>query len=96
MAKSKGVGDVIAKATKAIGIEPCEGCLKRKELLNKLFPFKRVSKITNNHKKKLAELDSLKDSELIELYNDIFNTQLESLPANVKNAVINDLKKIIE
>jgi hypothetical protein len=37
---SKGVGDTIAKMTKAIGIKPCGGCKKRQEWLNKKFPYK--------------------------------------------------------
>ena len=49
--KSKGLGDIIEKITKATGIKavtevvskvtkkPC-GCKKRKEALNKKFPYK--------------------------------------------------------
>lgn len=29
--KVKGVGDVIAKVTEAVGIVPCDGCNERKE-----------------------------------------------------------------
>lgn len=36
----RGLGDVVAKATKAVGIQPCEGCKKRQEALNKLVSFK--------------------------------------------------------
>lgn len=38
---SKGLGDTIAKATKAIGINQTKdcGCQKRQELLNKLVPY---------------------------------------------------------
>lgn len=38
-AKSRGLGDTIAKVTKAIGIKPCGGCKKRQEKLNELFPY---------------------------------------------------------
>ena len=38
----KGLGDVIASATKALGVRPCSGCQKRQATLNKLVPFKRV------------------------------------------------------
>ena len=38
--KSRGLGDSIAKATKAIGIKPCGGCKKRRDKLNELFPYK--------------------------------------------------------
>ena len=49
MAKSKGLGDTIEKITKATGIKhiveqvsggDC-GCGKRKEKLNKIFPYKK-------------------------------------------------------
>ena len=33
-----GLGDVIAKATKAVGFEPCVGCEERRKKLNRLFP----------------------------------------------------------
>lgn len=35
----RGLGDVVAAATSAVGIKPCGGCKKRQEALNKLFPF---------------------------------------------------------
>ena len=35
----RGLGDVIASATKAVGIKPCGGCRKRQEKLNQLVPF---------------------------------------------------------
>ena len=34
-----GLGDVIARATSAVGIKQCGGCKKRQEALNKLIPF---------------------------------------------------------
>lgn len=37
--KIRGLGDVVAKATSAVGIKPCGGCKKRQEALNKMFPF---------------------------------------------------------
>jgi len=38
-AKSKGLGDTIAKITTKIGIKPCGGCKKRQQKLNKMFPY---------------------------------------------------------
>lgn len=38
----RGLGDVIASATKALGIKPCGGCKKRQNALNKAVPFKPV------------------------------------------------------
>ena len=35
----RGIGDVIARMTKAVGIAPCDSCKKRQESLNKMFPF---------------------------------------------------------
>jgi hypothetical protein len=37
--KMRGLGDVIAAGTKAIGIQPCGGCKERQEALNKMVPF---------------------------------------------------------
>jgi len=38
---SRGLGDTIAKATRAVGIKPCGGCKKRQAALNKLLPYRR-------------------------------------------------------
>lgn len=38
---SRGLGDTIAKITKAVGIKPCGGCKKRQERLNKAVPYKQ-------------------------------------------------------
>jgi hypothetical protein len=40
----RGVGDLIARATKAVGIQPCQGCQKRQEALNAIMPFKDAQK----------------------------------------------------
>ena len=37
--KSRGLGDTVAKLTKAVGIKPCGGCEERRRKLNSLFPF---------------------------------------------------------
>jgi len=50
MAKSKGLGDTVEKFTKFTGLKPLVkkmsgskdcGCDKRKETLNKKFPYKK-------------------------------------------------------
>jgi len=33
-----GLGDVVAGATKAVGIKPCGGCAKRQAALNRATP----------------------------------------------------------
>lgn len=37
--KMRGAGDLVERATKALGIPTCGGCAKRKALLNKILPF---------------------------------------------------------
>ena len=39
--KSRGLGDVVAKVTSAVGVKPCGKCKERQAKLNKLVPFKR-------------------------------------------------------
>lgn len=39
----EGAGDVIKKLTGFMGIQPCGGCQKRAEALNKLLPVRRRS-----------------------------------------------------
>ena len=36
-----GLGDVIKRATGAVGIKPCGGCLKRADALNQWVSFSR-------------------------------------------------------
>jgi len=98
MSKSKGLGDSIAKLTEAVGIKPCVGCKKRKNILNKLFPFKQVNALNRSQIKLMAIVESLSDMELITIYNDAFNTaiEIENFTENVRNAVINDLKTLYD
>jgi len=37
--KVRGLGDIVAKATKTVGIKPCGPCKKRQRLLNKIAPM---------------------------------------------------------
>ena len=37
---SRGLGDTVAKVTKAIGVKPCGRCQKRQQKLNEMFPYK--------------------------------------------------------
>lgn len=47
--ESKGLGDTIAKITKAIGIKPCGGCKKRQEWLNEKIPYNQDSVDSSNN-----------------------------------------------
>lgn len=35
----RGLGDVVAAVTSAVGIKPCGGCKQRQALLNRAVPF---------------------------------------------------------
>lgn len=35
----RGLGDVVARVTKAVGIPPCPGCERRRADLNRAVPF---------------------------------------------------------
>lgn len=55
----QGFGDIIEKVTEATGIKAivgdCVECSERKFLLNRLFPFKRVTKLmTEEHKEEFV------------------------------------------
>tara|TARA_R100001086_G_scaffold249990_1_gene192319 strand:+ start:708 stop:1076 length:369 start_codon:yes stop_codon:yes gene_type:complete len=88
--ESKGLGDTIEKVFKATGIDKVAkkvlgddcGCEKRKEALNKAFPYKNVRQFTDDELKiYLDVLPRLKNntisgqdqSILVKLYNKIFN-----------------------
>ena len=38
---TRGLGDVVAKVTSAVGVKPCGKCKQRQAKLNKLMPFRR-------------------------------------------------------
>lgn len=78
---SIGLGDVVAKITSAIGIEPCESCLERKAKLNKAYSFLRAVKrdITDEEIKYLKDIESSKkidnSQKFVNLFNEIFGTR---------------------
>ena len=39
--KARGLGDVVAMALHKVGVPACESCKRRRDKLNKAFPFKR-------------------------------------------------------
>lgn len=36
---ARGLGDIVAKVTKAVGLRTCGGCERRRKALNKMFNF---------------------------------------------------------
>jgi ABC-type thiamine transport system ATPase subunit len=90
--KSKGLGDTIAKITKATGIdkvakfiagEDC-GCDERKEKLNKLFPYAKPLCLTEDEfntldtyfKQNTNTLTSDEQTSLIAINNRVLNQKL--------------------
>jgi len=88
--QSKGVGDTVAKITKATGVdklvkfiagEDC-GCDERQVKLNKLFTYKNINCISEDDyiylsdfvDSKTNKTTSQQRARLISIYNNIFNT----------------------
>ena len=86
--KSKGLGDSLEKAFKATGIDKVAkavlgddcGCEKRKQALNKIFPYARP--ITDDELKvylevlprlKSGQINGQDNATLTKLYNKVFN-----------------------
>jgi hypothetical protein len=104
--KIKGVGDVIAAITTAIGIEPCEGCEKTRKKLNGLYPF-GIEEFTDNEKEYLdtffsedkQELNSTEQKEILDIYFRVFRVKPFEPCINcsgVWKSIIKKLKKAYE
>jgi hypothetical protein len=94
MTKSKGLGDTIAKITKATGIdkvakkvlgEDC-GCDERRDKLNKMFPYKKVRQFTPDEM-------SIYESIMPNIKNDIIKAQDQANLVKLYNKVFNANKK---
>ena len=114
--KSKGLGDTIEKITEATGIKKVVeavseatglncGCEGRKELLNKLFPYKKPECLNDIDKEYLINFFSTSNNQLtpkqqtriIEIYKNVFNQNIS--PSNCGSCWrdrINELKKVYE
>ena len=102
--KIKGLGDVVATVTSAVGIEPCEGCKKRQEKLNKLIPFGTKDLIEEQKiylqeffANEPTELTPTQQKELIGIYFDAY--QLKPFTpctgcSGVWKSIIKKLKKL--
>ena len=102
--KIKGLGDVVATVTDALGIEPCDGCKKRQESLNKLVPF-GTKDLTDEQKqylneffsKEQTELTPTQQKELIGIYFDVYQIK-PFVPctgcSGVWKSIIKKLKKL--
>lgn len=93
---SAGLGDSIAKLTTALGILPCQGCNKRKALLNKVFPWlKQKRDFTEEEILFLQELGtrttmtSEESKELFRIYNEVTGSRVQQClcPGTVKQLI---------
>jgi len=110
--KSKGLGDSIEKITKATGIKAAVdkvaevfdfdcGCAERKEILNRIFPYK-VECLTEQEYNYLKEfnfniniLDSNHKNKLLAIYNRVFNKKRKMTNCvSCWREIIGDLQKI--
>ena len=109
--KSEGLGDTIAKITKATGIdkavkfiagEDC-GCDKRKETLNKMFPYRKPNCLEESEydvlnaffKRKTTMLSANEQRELLKISNRIFNEKKQSSSCgSCVNTMVQRLKRL--
>jgi NAD(P)H-nitrite reductase large subunit len=114
--KAKGLGDTVEQITKATGIKKVVeaiseatgvdcGCGERKELLNKLFPYKQAECLNDEDNKWLTQFFSVTNNQLtpkqqnkiIDIYKNVFNQEIN--PSNCASCWrdrINELKKIYD
>jgi NAD(P)H-nitrite reductase large subunit len=114
--KSKGLGDTIEQITEATGIKKVVdaiseatgvdcGCGERKELLNKLFPYKQAECLKDEDNEWLTNFFSTTNNQLtpkqqnriIDIYKNVFNQNIQ--PSNCGSCWrdrINELKKIYD
>ena len=112
--KSKGLGDTIEKITEATGIKTVVeaiseatgidcGCGERKDLLNKLFPYKHAECLSDEDNEWLTNFFSITNNQLTpkqqnkvtEIYKNVFNEKIQ--PSNCGSCwrdKINELKTI--
>ena len=114
--KSKGLGDTVEKITKATGIKAVVdaiseatgidcGCGERKDLLNKMFPYKQTECINDVDNEWLTNFFSTTNNQLTpkqqnrvtEIYKNVFNENIQ--PSNCGSCwrdKINELKQVYE
>lgn len=114
--KSKGLGDTIERITEATGIKAVVeavseatgldcGCDARKDVLNKLFPYKQTECLTEEDNEYLTNFFSVtnnqltpkQQSKITEIYKNVFNQDIQ--PSNCGSCWrdrINELKKVYQ
>ncbi len=98
----EGFGDTIAKITKFFGIEPCEPCNKRKEFLNKKYPYlvpkEDITEEEYNFIVSINEKNKITNDEIEKLfitYNKLFGRKVKKCmcPSVIKR-MLEDITKI--
>ena len=114
--KSKGLGDTVEQITKATGIKKVVdaiseatgvncGCGERKDLLNKLFPYKQTECLNDEDNEWLTQFFSVTNNQLTpkqqtritEIYFNVFNQKIQ--PSNCGSCwrdKVNELKRFHE
>jgi NAD(P)H-nitrite reductase large subunit len=114
--KPKGLGDTVEKITKATGIKKVVdaiseatgidcGCGERKDLLNKIFPYKQTECINDVDNEWLTNFFSTTNNQLTpkqqnritEIYKNVFNENIQ--PSNCGSCwrdKINELKQVYD
>lgn len=110
--ESTGLGDTVEKVLEVTGIgkvakwllgEDC-GCDKRKEALNKLFPYKKINCLIESEYLFLDDffqfnktrLRPTEQNTILNIYNRVFN--LKQQPSSCSDCwrrVLNDLKRVM-
>ena len=114
--KSKGLGDTVEKVTKATGLKKATdfifdklgmdcGCDKRKEKLNKLFPYKKPECLTEDEymilkgffERVKSNVSASEQTALLDIYNRVFkqNRQPSTCGSCVKE-LVNDMKTLFK
>lgn len=98
---SAGLGDTIASITKAIGIEPCEGCKSRQERYNKLFPWLKLSRDYTQDEvdfiRSISSRQTMKNDEvnrLFDLYNSVFPSRNPVKRCNCPGMIIKMIQRL--
>ena len=111
--KSKGLGDTIEKITEATGIKAVVeavseatgidcGCESRKELLNKLFPYKKPECLNEDEFNYLADtfssrkttIKSEEQNEMLKIYNRVFKQNAQ--PTSCSPCFVSGVYKKLE
>ena len=98
-----GIGDMIAKITKAVGLQPCESCERRREKLNQMFSFLTKTKkdLTPDEIQYINQINATNkiDNNVVffKLYNSVFGTHMQSCNCPpVMKEMLFKLNKVIE